>query len=999
MRVETGRVVLIRYTAPGGARCVGSGLLIDECWVLTADHVAEGSGHRVECDRGAAAVAEVVRSGTPEVDLAVLRLAEPFAGLVRLGCARVDRSRIDRVSGCAAVGFPRWRKDGDRRRSAQVEGWLPTAEGLESTADAGLRAGWLTLVGDRIPGAPEIPVGTLSETAPSPWGGMSGAVVAAGELVVGVVRSHNLAAGGQSLTVTPVTAVDQLPSELRQRFWDALGMADPGVLHVLPESQPESAYWATIREIRARTPLLARRAGELAEIHAFVTGPAGYRWLTGRAWAGKTALLAEAAIAEQNGDVDVVAYFLSRREGDADSNKFLTAVTIQLADLASAGEEVRAADIHQFRALWARAVQHADDTHRPLLLVVDGLDEDLRPAGSPSVAAVLPSLVGDPAHILVSSRSHQELPLDLPIGHPLTGTTPVELTAFEDAASLAKLAQQEIVELVGRPGRLALHILGLLAAAAGPLAVGDLIRLSRLLDASATDGSAQPMAELSLDEVIDVDRFLTEDAARSLQQVGVSEDTERRRYQYAHDSLLEYAQKHKYLGDRRFQNAIHSWADVWRDADWPVIADSAAASVPRYLLTNYPATLHGDPDRLAGTVGDFGWVVAALQVVGVDDVLATLVTARSATADQRVTTMLALVREQERPLRPPNPLSQPGYITRQLCLQAAKLGEDRIAETARTLLQSLPDPGLVPLQATYWKSRAADPGRQSVEVRAVAVLYDGRVVWSGDDWRVWVWDPAAPTVAPMELGHHDGTVGALAVLPDHRVVSGGDDGRVRLWNPATPGAEPVELGQHNRGVWAVAGLPDGRVVSSDDDGRVRLWNPATPGAEPVELGQHNRTVRAVAGLPDGRVVSSDDDGRVRLWNPATPGAEPVELGRHDGAVRAVAGLPDNRVLSGAADGRVQVWDPAAPGAGPVELGRHDRAVRAVAVLSDSRIASATRDGQMVSVWDVSHAIEIVRAACPVTAIAVTPAPTADQRLFTADEAGVVTVWSVSSPKA
>jgi hypothetical protein len=124
----------------------------------------------------------------------------------------------------------------DLRRSAQVEGWLPTAEGLESTADAGLHAGWLTLVGDRIPAAPDIPVGPLSETAPSPWGGMSGAVVVAGDLVVGVVRSHNLAAGGQSLTVTPVTAVDQLPGENRQRFWDTLGVADPGSLPVLPDA-------------------------------------------------------------------------------------------------------------------------------------------------------------------------------------------------------------------------------------------------------------------------------------------------------------------------------------------------------------------------------------------------------------------------------------------------------------------------------------------------------------------------------------------------------------------------------------------------------------------------------------------------------------------------------------------------------------------------------------------------------------------------------------------
>ena len=185
----------------------------------------------------------------------------------------MDRGRVDRVSGCAAVGFPRWRKDGDRRRSAQVDGWLPTAEGLESTADAGLRAGWLTLVGDRIPGAPEIPVGTLNETAPSPWGGMSGAVVTAGDLVVGVVRSHNMAAGGQSLTITPVTAVDQLPDPTQQRFWDALGVADPGLLPVLPN---DAAVVPPVRvtELRGQGHLLdfAGREGELARMHELLTG-------------------------------------------------------------------------------------------------------------------------------------------------------------------------------------------------------------------------------------------------------------------------------------------------------------------------------------------------------------------------------------------------------------------------------------------------------------------------------------------------------------------------------------------------------------------------------------------------------------------------------------------------------------------------------------------------------------------------------------------------------
>jgi formylglycine-generating enzyme required for sulfatase activity len=232
--VETGRVALIRYVAPDGTPSVGSGLLTDERVVLTADHVAEGSGHRVEFDGGTRDVLTALRSGTPDVDLALLTLRDPVAGIGPAAFARVDRGRVDRVSDCVAVGFPRWRKDGDQRRSAQVDGLVPTAEGLESTADAGLRAGLLTLVGNRIPGAPAIPVGTLGDKAASAWGGMSGACVVARDMVIGVVRSHNLAAGGQSLTITPLTALGRLPPDLRQRFWAALGVPDPGRLPALP---------------------------------------------------------------------------------------------------------------------------------------------------------------------------------------------------------------------------------------------------------------------------------------------------------------------------------------------------------------------------------------------------------------------------------------------------------------------------------------------------------------------------------------------------------------------------------------------------------------------------------------------------------------------------------------------------------------------------------------------------------------------------------------------
>jgi hypothetical protein len=247
--VETGRVALIRYVASDGAKCVGSGLLVTNLHVLTADHVASGSEYRVSCVDREFAVAGVLRSHSSDVDLAVLTLCEPAGVQGRLPCVRLDRSQVGQVTGCVAIGFPRWKKVGEHRQAAQVDGSVPTAEGLESTADAGLRAGFLTLVGNRILGSPPVLDADLLEESGSQWGGMSGAVVVVSDLVLGVVRSHNLAAGGQSLTVTPLTALEQLPVELRQQFWKALGVTDPGRLPLLPDAS--KGNWADL----ARMPL------------------------------------------------------------------------------------------------------------------------------------------------------------------------------------------------------------------------------------------------------------------------------------------------------------------------------------------------------------------------------------------------------------------------------------------------------------------------------------------------------------------------------------------------------------------------------------------------------------------------------------------------------------------------------------------------------------------------------------------------------------------------
>ena len=561
------------------------------------------------------------------------------------------------------------------------------------------------------------------------------------------------------------------------------------------------------------------------------------------------------------------------------------------------------------------------------------------------------------------------------------------------AARLRELADQEITQLLRRVGDdLALDVLGLLTAARGGLlAVADLAMLT----------GSRPWQ---------VRGVLQGEAARTLQQVGPADAS---RYTFAHETLLARCQQQG-VGDPSQARRIHEWAATWRDRGWPEARDGEQGT-PLYLLDRYPRTLYGDPPQLAALAGDAGWVTAATRSLGVDAVLAELKTAAAAApGEPRLAAMHAVVRGQAHHLRDREAVADPGFVPRQLCLQAAELGETLLAADCHARQLASDDPGPV----LQWTTRRASPamilelGRDEGGVAAVAVLPDGRVVTGGFDGRVLVWDPAAPGAGPVELGRHDGVVAAVAVLPDGRVVtgSGGDDGgRVLVWDPAEPGAGPVELGRGEGGVAAVAVLPDGRVVTGsggDDGGRVLLWDPAEPGAGPVELGRGEGEV-AVAVLPDGRVVTGGRyGGRVLVWDPAEPGAGPVELGRGEGGVAAVAVLPDGRVVTGGYGvgsryGRVLVWDPGAAQRGPAELGGNAGAV-AVAVLPDGRVVtggSGLFGGGRVLVWDPGAAqrgpVELGRDEGVVAAVAVLP----DGRVVTGSTGGRVLVWDPAEPGA
>ena len=967
----------------------GSGCRVSGRLILTAAHVvvdAISIGIRGPDKRQTSATPVLV--GDPDrVDLALVEVNDDVTHIPPIPMAAVNRAGPGAavVERCHAIGYPQFKEflgpnGASIRETADAYGEIPVLSGLVG--------GLLTLQVSSAPeNLPDAPV-ALGE---SQWAGISGAPVVAGEYLLGVVSEHAPREGASAISVVPLSQLDPDPQRSwlgvpdSELWWMRLGV--PGgarTLQALPASTNRGTrpYLPTVREIRRRTPQLIGRQQELADIAAFAVSGEGYRWVEGRAWAGKTALVAEAMITAMPPAVDVVAYFLSRRVSDANSNHFLAVVVPQLAFLLD--EDPPAPDWHAFLRLWEEALETVRSRDRHLLLIIDGLDEDLHSPDSPSVAALLPSGAGGRSHVLVTSRPYPELPIDVPSRHPLRQARPVLLEATKAAEEQRLLATQEIAGLLKGASELAIQVLGTMAAAAGPLAADD---LGMLLPGI-------PVRSLR--------QFLNDAASRTVQRVG-SPGAER--YQFAHETLLRTCQQHDDLDVGARRQGIHAWVQRWREAGWPTPAGEHGTT-PRYLLDAYPSTLKDQPERLVALASDVGWIVAGLQTVGVDRVLADLGAAQSAApADGSISAMLSALRAQATYLRPPQPVGQPGYVLRQLCLQAAELANKQLVADIGARLREL-DLSLIPRWTTRKASRALalELGSHGGRVQAVAVLPDGRVVSGGDDGRVRVWDPAG-VASPVELADHRGIVRAVAALPDGRVVSAGDDRRVLLWDPDTAGAPVVELGRHGRVVRALAVLPDGRVVSGGDDWRVLLWDSRKAGAAPVGLNGHRSSVRAVAALLDGRVVSAGDDRRVLLWDPDTAGAAPVELGGHSCIVRALAVLRDGRVVSGGDDGRIRMWNPApelvryrwpsgALATGTLAgLARHRGRVRALAVLPDGRLVSGGND--WMRIWDVTPAhvapVELGSHDGMVRALAVLH----DGRMVSGGEDRRVRVWNPS----
>jgi WD40 repeat protein len=715
----------------------------------------------------------------------------------------------------------------------------------------------------------------------------------------------------------------------------------------------EPAYHETLRVIRNRTKTLIDRQRELAELQAFATGDEegygnGYLWLSGAPWAGKTALLAEAIqMLSADEDHGVVAYFLIARESQASVEQFLSATVGQLAWILGINSP-SVIDVHVFRDLWARAAHLAKECKGRLLLVVDGLDEDVRPGGR-SVTALMPTEhLGKYARVLISSRPHPEIPIDVESAHPLRAARVMTLANSPYASQIRILAQQEISAILSAGTNamnasdrdLAFDTLGLLTAAAGALSVED---ISTLLGTSRREVRA----------------FLASRIARSVEPIGAP----RERYNFAHQTLLEYCIAHPDIGgERKYIDKIHDWAESWKRKGWPNTFE-ASTSTPTYLLDSYPSALardhefgrsSADRNRLGDLVSDERWIDTAIKRVGNEAVLVALHNATKFEPQRK--SIAAVLRVVEHQAQHPSSRSETSSAWTITCL-AWDAFSHRNTESKDDAVQKLHQhdpPLLIPSSMSKDVIRYSPRKQPHVKraIRSLTAAIQGWLVSAGGiDGTIQLWDPAHLDAPSREIGRHNGVVLSTAVTEDGLIVSGGLDGRIRLWDPSDPSSHcgtGRELGRCKGRVRGLAVTPDKLIVSGGDDSEIWLWDPVNAEEPGRLLGRHENEVRAVAVTADGIIVSGSLDGTIRLWDRARSGGWGLELGRH-GSVMDVAILSGHYVASVGLNGSIRLWDARRPTRGYIEM-IPDNAVRSVATTSDGHVIFGCGDGSL-GLWN------------------------------------------------
>lgn len=307
--------------------------------------------------------------------------------------------------------------------------------------------------------------------------------------------------------------------------------------------------------------------------------------------------------------------------------------------------------------------------------------------------------------------------------------------------------------------------------------------------------------------------------------------------------------------------------------------------------------------------------------------------------------------------------------------------------------------------------------------------HDGRLLASaGDHGKITIWD-LANLQAMQTLGRHTLAVDRIALnLHGDMIALDPDDGKIRLWDLST-GRESQELTNNSGDLYfSLTFSSDGRsLVSQGSDEASFSWDittghemqarPGKPDLANNELGLQSRNCDIGLGpngpvhSADGRVFAwGDVDCKIRLWDGST-GRELSPLSGYARGLASFALSPDGKtVVATTIDDAIWMWDvksgkpigmtslkPPPDPKNPWDSSIVRIISLFIAFSPDSKTVAFAWPGNVIALWDVANAHEVIQLQSDKTSSAYTVAFSPDGHMLASGNSDhTIKLWEIPS---
>jgi WD40 repeat protein/serine/threonine protein kinase len=313
-------------------------------------------------------------------------------------------------------------------------------------------------------------------------------------------------------------------------------------------------------------------------------------------------------------------------------------------------------------------------------------------------------------------------------------------------------------------------------------------------------------------------------------------------------------------------------------------------------------------------------------------------------------------------------------------------------------------------QIRAWRFRESKDLPQTLaghvaSVRSLAFSPDDQLLASSsDDHTIKIWDTQTGREL-LGLARHDRAVTGLVFLSDGRLISTGLDGRIVIWDVkrASPGeglvlARETEL-HHGEEPLLSLSVPNTENIHllavGDSKGVIQIWDLVANRVR-FKLNGHQGTVHSVAYACNPSVLASaSEDRTVRFWDGKSDA--PRDTQRFDQAMRTVAFSADGMKMAASGDTReVAIWSTLNMTIQQT-LSAHPLTVRSVAFSADGQIIATACDDGRIRLWDTDTGLQLYSLLGHRDRINALTFSHDGTILASSDQSGRIKLWRSSRP--